>query len=175
MTLQEFNGLKKDAAKTELLKCCGSQKWASLMMEIFPFDSDEDLHNKAATIWYDKCKEGDWLEAFQHHPKIGGLSPLIKQGDMVVSLASTNNWAAAEQSGVKQANAEITEILVRRNKEYEEKFGFIFIVCATGKSAEEILAILESRVINNHDEEIKIAMSEQNKITQIRLKKLIND
>jgi OHCU decarboxylase len=175
MTLQEFNGLKKDTAKAELLKCCGSRKWASLMMESFPFDSNEDLHNKAATIWYDECKEEDWLEASQHHPKIGGLSTLLPRGGFVVGPASTQDWAAAEQSGVKQANAEITEILARRNKEYEEKFGFIFIVCATGKSAEEMLAILENRLINNYDEEINIAMSEQNKITQIRLKKMIND
>ena len=174
MTLQEFNGLKKEAAKAELLKCCDSQKWASLMMEGFPFDSDEDLQNKAATIWYHECKEEDWVEAFRQHLKIGGLSPLLPEGDSGVGLATTKAWAAAEQSGVKQANAEMTERLARGNKEYEEKFGFIFIVCATGRSAEEMLAILESRLINDYDEEIKIAMSEQNKITQIRLKKLIN-
>ncbi len=178
MTLKDFNSLDKESAKAELMKCCGSQTWASLMMEEFPFASDEELHNKAATLWYEECKEEDWLEAFKHHPKIGGLPHLPLGGDKWVGpekFSSTKDWAGAEQANVEQANAEVIQELASGNKEYEEKFGFIFIVSAIGKSAEEMLAILKDRLINDYDEEIKVAMQEQNKITQLRLKKLIHD
>ena len=169
MTLKEFNSLEREAAKSELLKCCGSQTWASLMIDNFPFASDEELHNKAATLWYEECKEEDWLEAFQHHPKIGDVKSLHEK------FSSTKQWAGAEQGNVERANTEIIQELSSGNKEYEDKFGFIFIVSATGKSAEEMLAILKDRLINDYDEEIQLAMQEQNKITQLRLKKLIHD
>lgn len=169
MTLQEFNSLDQESAKAELLKCCGSQKWASLMIDHLPFASDEELHNKAATLWYEECKEEDWLQAFQHHPKIGDVKSLHEK------FSSTKEWAGEEQANVQGANADIIQEIASGNKEYEEKFGFIFIVSATGKSAEEMLAILKDRLINDYDEEIKVAMQEQNKITQLRLKKLIHD
>jgi OHCU decarboxylase len=169
MTLKEFNLLDKESAKAELLKCCGSEKWASLMIQHLPFQSDEELHNKAASIWYDECNEEDWLEAFQHHPKIGDVKSLQSK------FASTKEWAGAEQASVQEANDEIIEELAIGNKAYEEKFGFIFIVCATGKSAEEMLLMLKQRLANDYDEEIRVAMQEQSKITQIRLKKLIHD
>ncbi|MDQ3552224.1 MAG: hypothetical protein M3413_11915, partial [Bacteroidota bacterium] len=82
MTLKEFNSLNNEAAKAELLKCCSSKKWASLMMEYFPFNSEEELQSKASVIWFEECKEEDWLEAFQHHPKIGDLSPVPSGGDL---------------------------------------------------------------------------------------------
>lgn len=167
MTLEQFNKLNKDAATAELLKCCGSSKWVSLMMENFPFPSENIMMQKAAEVWHEQCKKEDWLEAFTHHPKIGDTKSLKEK------FVSTKDWAASEQSGVQTANDTVIELLANENKEYENKFGFIFIVCATGKSAEEMLHLLQNRLQNNYKDELKIAMKEQDKITQLRLKKLL--
>ncbi|MDQ3682195.1 MAG: 2-oxo-4-hydroxy-4-carboxy-5-ureidoimidazoline decarboxylase [Bacteroidota bacterium] len=149
------------------MKCCGSFKWASLMIKNFPFESEKDILSKASQIWNEECRKEDWLEAFMHHPKIGDLKSLEKK------FAATKGWASAEQAGVEKANEQIISELAKGNNAYEEKFHFIFIVCATGKSAEEMLQLLESRLQNNYEDELMIAMNEQNKITQIRLQKLI--
>ncbi|MFN2438157.1 MAG: 2-oxo-4-hydroxy-4-carboxy-5-ureidoimidazoline decarboxylase [Chitinophagaceae bacterium] len=167
MTLKEFNDLHKDIAINELMKCCGSSRWALLMIENFPFASQTDLLNKASQIWKEDCKKEDWLEAFQHHPKIGDVEDFEKK------FGSTKEWAGAEQGEVKKANVETIRKLAKGNKNYEEKFRFIFIVCATGKSAEEMLRLLEDRLQNNYEDELMIAMNQQNKITQLRLQKLI--
>jgi OHCU decarboxylase len=178
MTVKEFNLLEQEIAKAELSKCCGSGTWVEQMMHHFPFSSVEELQNLAVNIWYGQCVEEDWLEAFKLHPKIGGLSPLPSGGDLGVGtdkFASTNEWAGAEQAGVQKANEEVIHALAKGNKEYKDKFGFIFIVCATGKSAEEMLAMLNNRITNSYESELKVAMKEQHKITEIRLKKLIDD
>ena len=169
MTLKEFNSLDREIAKEELFKCCGSGKWVEQMIHHFPFSSVEQLQNKALNIWYRKCDEEDWLEAFKHHPKIGDVKNLQEK------FASTKEWAGAEQAGVQKANEEVIQALAKGNKEYKDKFGFIFIVCATGKLAEEMLEILNKRMNNSYESELKIAMNEQHKITVIRLKKLIHD
>ncbi len=167
MTLEEFNNANKEVAMKELMKCCGSSKWVSLMIENFPFSSQKDLLNKASQLWKEECKKKDWLEAFKHHPKIGDLKSLKKK------FAATKEWAGAEQAGVKEANEKIIKALAKGNKDYEEQFHFLFIVCATGKSAEEMLRLLQDRLKNSYNDELMIAMTEQNKITQIRLQKLI--
>jgi OHCU decarboxylase len=168
MTLEDINRLDKEAAKSELMKCCGSVTWASEMINCSPFISEEDLHNKATEIWYNECSEKDWLEAFQNHPKIGDVKNLHEK------FAATKHWAGSEQAAVQVADTTIIEELAKYNKEYEEKFGFIFIVCATGKTAEEMLDLLKNRINNSYEGELKIAMEEQNKITHIRLKKLLS-
>jgi OHCU decarboxylase len=148
------------------------------MMHHFPFSFVEELQNLAVSIWYGKCVEEDWLEAFKLHPKIGGLSALSSGANLGVGtdkFESTKEWAGAEQAGVQIANEEVVHALAKGNKEYQDKFGFIFIVCATGKSAEEMLAMLNNRINNSSESELKVAMKEQHKITEIRLKKLIND
>jgi OHCU decarboxylase len=167
MHLNTFNKLNKNVAKSELLKCCGSEKWVDLMVQYLPFVSEKDLHNKATQIWFAQCHKPDWLEAFGHHPKIGEL-------DIEKKFSSTKDWAKTEQAGVQTNNITVIEKLAKRNYEYEKKFGFIFIVCATGKSAEEMLQLIDERLLNDYDEEIKIAREEQNKITQLRLKKLLS-
>jgi 2-oxo-4-hydroxy-4-carboxy-5-ureidoimidazoline decarboxylase len=116
--------------------------------------------------WYE-CTEADWLEAFTHHPKIGDIDSLKKK------FASTATWAAGEQSGAAAASQKVLEDLAKGNDDYEKKFGFIFIVCATGKTAEEMLQLLQDRLPNKKEDELKIAMDEQNKITKLRLEKLI--
>lgn len=163
MTLSDFNNLSKEEASELLFTCCGSTKWVSLMMQVFPFSNENDLVSKAETIWYEKCNEADWLEAFTHHPKIGDVKSLAEK------------FAGKEQAVIGSASDEIIEVLLNANTYYENTFGFIFIVCATGKRAEEMLRLLHDRISNNRNEELNIAMGEQHKITIIRFMKMIDD
>jgi 5-hydroxyisourate hydrolase/2-oxo-4-hydroxy-4-carboxy-5-ureidoimidazoline decarboxylase len=163
MTLSDFNNLDKDIAAKELFSCCGSQKWISLLIKKFPFGSVESLVESATTIWYDECDKKDWLESFTHHPRIGDKKSL------------TEKFAGKEQAGVASAPEEIIDALAEANQEYENRFGFIFIVCATGRSAGEMLRLLNDRLKNDQGSELNIAMNEQHKITLIRFKKLFED
>jgi 2-oxo-4-hydroxy-4-carboxy-5-ureidoimidazoline decarboxylase len=134
-------------------------------MEHFPFPSMQDLKLSSDKSWF-SCTKEDWLEAFSHHPKIGEKAGENKKH------ASSGEWAAQEQSGViTAAPSEINE-LAFLNKEYEKKFGYIYIVCATGKSASEMLQLLKERLNNDSEKELHIAAGEQNKITHLRLQKL---
>lgn len=160
MTLQEFNKLDKSTAAKELFSCCGSEQWVSLMMSTFPFASEKLLVERATGSWYDVCGKADWLQSFTHHPKIGDSSSLKEK------------FAGKEQAGVAAASNETIEALMKGNEDYEKKFGFIFIVCATGRSADEMLQLQNGRLTNSYDEELNIAMGEQHKITIIRFKKL---
>ncbi len=167
MTLEEFNHLSKEEAALQLINCCGSVKWQQAMMNALPFQNAKELIKTMQQIWYKECVKEDWLEAFSHHPKIGDIKSLTEK------FAATKELAGNEQKNVNNAPAEIINNLAKANTEYEEKFGFIFIVCATGKSAEEMLDLLNDRLQNSKKEEINIAMGEQNKITFLRIKKLI--
>jgi 2-oxo-4-hydroxy-4-carboxy-5-ureidoimidazoline decarboxylase len=167
MTLHELNTLPRQQLITELTKCCGSSAWVNKMLPFFPADDLVELLEDAEEQWF-KCSEEDWKEAFAQHPKIGGIDSLKTK------FASTAiGWASGEQSGVNIASQKTIEALAEGNKKYEDKFGYIFIVSATGKSAEEILEILESRLLNDPKEEIETAADEQNKITKLRLEKLL--
>ena len=163
MTLEDFNKFDKDAAAKELFSCCGSEKWVALLMNDLPFVSEEALVEKATRIWYGECGKTDWLESFTHHPRIGDKKSLEKK------------FAGKEQSAVATAPGEIIDALLKANNDYEKKFGFIFIVCATGKSAEEMLRLMDDRLGNSLEEELNIAMGEQHKITLIRFKKLLEN
>lgn len=163
MNLQTFNQLLPDEAKVNLFACCGSGNWVQQFMTQFPYQNERDLAEKATQIWYNQCSESDWLEAFTHHPKIGDLKSL------------TEKFAGKEQASVAEASTETIKNLAEANRLYEEKFGFIFIVCATGKSAQEMLDLLNDRLENNRRDELAIAMGEQHKITIIRFKKLLSD
>lgn len=163
MTLTEFNNLKADEAAAQLFACCGSTTWRDRLMKAFPFASETDLVSKATELWYSSCGEADWLESFAHHPRIGDVKSL------------TEKFAGKEQAAVGTASKEIIEALAKANADYENKFGFIFIVCATGKSADEMLRLLNDRLKNSRDEELRIAMGEQHKITIIRFKKLLDE
>ena len=165
MTIEEFNQLHVGSKKELLQKCCGSSSWIDKMLAAWPFENLSQMLKAAEVNWY-ACNEQDWLEAFQHHPKIGDINSLKEK------YASTAAWASNEQSGVNAASNKILEELSAGNDVYENKFGYIFIVCATGKSAAEMLEILNSRLPHNSEEEIKIAAEEQNKITKVRLAKL---
>ena len=168
MTLHELNTLPRQQLIQELTKCCGSPAWVNKMLPFFPADDLVELLEDAEEQWF-KCSEEDWKQAFAQHPKIGDIDSLKKK------FASTAQWASGEQSGVNAASQNTIEALAEANKKYEDKFGYIFIVCATGKSAEEMLEILQSRLHNDPKEEIEIAADEQNKITKLRLEKLLDD
>jgi 2-oxo-4-hydroxy-4-carboxy-5-ureidoimidazoline decarboxylase len=166
MTIEEFNRQEEMTIREQLSRCCGAEHWVNAIMRYHPFASEKELEEKATEVWYHECMDEDWMEAFAHHPKIGDTKSLQEK------FADTSDWAGAEQSGVKSADLHVMEELAAGNGRYEEKFGFIFIVCATGKSAVEMLDLLNRRLPNDYATEIKIAMEEQNKITRIRLKKL---
>jgi 2-oxo-4-hydroxy-4-carboxy-5-ureidoimidazoline decarboxylase len=167
MTLKELNNLDQRKLKEILSKCCGATAWVEKMAMIFPVKDSAVLFDKAEKIWF-ACNENDWKEAIRHHPKIGDINSLKEK------FGATANWASKEQSGVLETSQIVLVELARANDRYEEKFGYIFIVCATGKTAEEMLNILKMRLNNNPEEEIKISMMEQNKITKIRLQKLLS-
>jgi 2-oxo-4-hydroxy-4-carboxy-5-ureidoimidazoline decarboxylase len=166
MIIEELNKLSKEKVFEELFKCCGSTQWAQNLTDFKPFKSKEELLRLSDMIWT-SCENEEVLEAFLHHPKIGDIKSLEKK------FASTKEWASGEQAGVNVATHTTLVALAEGNEAYEKKFGFIFIVCATGKTADEMLALLNTRLKNDADKEFQIAKAEQNKITHIRLEKLI--
>ena len=166
MTLAQLNTLSPDQARSEFIRCCGSAVWALRMTDSRPFTTVMDVYDTAGRIWQD-LPEQDWKEAFSHHPKIGDLKSLKEK------FAATANWAGGEQAGVKGAEEDVLHELAEGNRLYESRFGYIFIVCATGKTAGEMLAMLRTRLENDPAGEIKIAGAEQAKITRLRLEKLL--
>lgn len=166
MDLSSLNALGPSEAFDEFVKCCGSSDWARRMTESRPFKSLGQLQTRASEIWWTLHRD-DWLEAFRSHPKIGGSKTAEKVSDQ------SRTWSGEEQSGVKSASEQVLSELTTLNRQYDDKFGFIFIVCATGKSSDEMLAILKSRLANDAETELRNAASEQEKITEIRLKKLL--
>lgn len=131
------------------------------------FANREELLEKADSVWQSLAAE-DWLEAFRAHPKIGEQKAAAAQSE------AAQEWSTQEQSGTQTAAAGTMSALAEGNREYEQRFGFIFIVCATGKTSEEMLAILKQRLQNDRDRELPIAAEEQRKITRLRLEKLLN-
>ncbi len=166
-SVQWLNRLPAARARAELLKSCGSRNWARQMTEARPFQNLDEVLEKAGNIWR-SLREEDWLEAFRTHPKIGEK----KAAD--VQPAEARKWSAQEQSGIEGAAAETTAALADGNREYERRFGFIFIVCASGKTSEEMLTILRHRLQNDRETELIGAAEEQRKITTLRLQKLLN-
>lgn len=133
-----------------------------------PFNDIADLSSAAEEIW-NGLGPSDWKEAFSHHPKIGDIGSLRKK------FASTGQWAEGEQSGVRQASEETLQALARGNEEYEKKFGYIFIICATGKSATEMNVLLQERLPHSPDVELRVAADEQGKIIRLRIEKLLTE
>jgi 2-oxo-4-hydroxy-4-carboxy-5-ureidoimidazoline decarboxylase len=148
-----------------LLQCCGCRVWAEKLTETRPYRDLNDLIEKSNSIWY-TLEEECWKEAFAKHPRIGDIESLREK------FSQHHTWSKDEQGSVSHTD-EVTLITLRdRNEEYYNKFGYIFIVFATGKSAKEMLEILEKRLHNKPEEELIIAAREQNKITRLRLEKL---
>ncbi|MCY4218395.1 MAG: 2-oxo-4-hydroxy-4-carboxy-5-ureidoimidazoline decarboxylase [Gammaproteobacteria bacterium] len=166
MNLNKLNNLPSIEAKRIFEQCCTASGWVQKMIERRPFDSIQTLKLEATNIW-NTMHTDDLLEAFSGHPKIGHISSL--KAKFHNTLAS----ASKEQSGIESASDSVLEELTQYNKDYEDKFGFIFIVFASGKSAEEMLDIIKTRIHNAISKEILIAADEQLKITQLRLDRLI--
>lgn len=162
-SLATFNQLPSAQAEAELLKCCGSRNWAIQLCECRPFNSEAALFNEADRIWSELARE-DWLEAFSHHPRIG-------EKQLREKFAATSAWATQEQKGTQGASETTLAALARSNQDYEQRFGYVFLVCATGKTADEMLTLLQKRIHHDPAAEIKIAAAEQAKITRIRLEK----
>lgn len=161
-----LNSLNSEQADVELQKCCGSKTWANRMVERRPFLDTSNLLAQAELIWW-ALTPADWLEAFRSHPKIGEKKAAAQQSEVARS------WSEQEQSGTHESTDKTKAALVELNRKYVDRFGYIFIVCATGKTADEMLTILKQRLNNDADTELRVAAEEQNKITQLRLKKLL--
>lgn len=166
MDLPTLNALPPPTRAEALATCCGATGWVAALNQQFPFATVETLFAEGERIW-SALAEADWREAFTHHPKIGDVTALKEK------FATTAPWAAGEQGAVRQASQATLEALAAGNDAYERRFGYIFIVCATGKSAGEMLALLQARLPNEPAQEIHVAMSEQAKITRLRLEKLL--
>jgi len=165
---EQLNLLSQDEARNEFLKCCGSDNWARRMVAERPFADVDDLLGKAEHVWWSLDAE-DWLAAFRSHPQIGEQKAAEKVTEQ------SRKWSEHEQSGTRCAAQETKQALATGNLEYQQRFGYIFIVCASGKTADQMLAILRERMNNDKEQELRVAAEEQRKITHLRLKKLIAD
>ena len=149
-------------ARGLLARACGSSRWVDRMMERRPFGNDARLLRTARIEWFG-LTEADWLEAFSHHPQIGDRASLAAR------FPATHDLSAKEQAAIDHAQNDVLSALAEANAAYLDRFGFIFIVCATGKTAEEMLALLRARLPNSRATELRIAAEEQAKITALRL------
>jgi OHCU decarboxylase len=158
VTLVELNRLPDHRAEAEFARCCGSMRWARLMAAERPFGSVDVLAAVAQRLWW-SLAAADWLEAFAAHPRIGEQA--------------RSAWSAEEQAAASSIPGQLRDRLARLNQEYEHRFGYTFLVSATGKTAEAMAGILERRLRNEPAEELQIAADEQRKITELRLAKLL--
>jgi 2-oxo-4-hydroxy-4-carboxy-5-ureidoimidazoline decarboxylase len=162
--LARWNRLTEDEAAAEILPCCGSRAWAGKMAALRPLPDEAALLAAAGEAWL-SLPEADWVEAFESHPRIGASSAPL------AARAQSAAWSAHEQGNVADAEDAVKLALAEANREYERLFGRIFIVCATGKSAAEMLAILRRRLQNDKTTELREAAEQQRQITQLRLRK----
>lgn len=164
--LEWLNTLPKGAATEAFITCCGSTRWAEAMVEQRPYASLDALQETADAAWAELGEE-DYLEAFSAHPKIGERKARGKQ------TAKSKKWSEQEQKAASDASKQVLDELLEKNVAYQERHGFIFIVCASGKTADEMLAMLDDRLDNDRATEIENAAEEQRKITNLRLEKMI--
>lgn len=161
--LADWNELDQASAVASILPCCGSVRWARELVEARPINTETELLERSDAIW-STLSPNDWDEAFRSHPRIG-------EGKTSVAIAQSADWSLAEQSGVVRSNSEILAALKQANQLYEQRFGRIYIVCATGKSVEEMLADLHRRLHNEVERELEEAVEQQRQITHLRLRK----
>jgi 2-oxo-4-hydroxy-4-carboxy-5-ureidoimidazoline decarboxylase len=162
-TLSSWNDAPANAALDAMMACCGARRWAAAMVALRPVGSVHELSAAADQVW-SAMQEADWMEAFACHPRIGER----KARDASKKSAA---WSQQEQSSANAAPDHVLAELAAGNALYEQRFGFTYIVCATGKSAEEMLAILNRRLASDRASELREAAEQQRQITQIRLGK----
>jgi OHCU decarboxylase len=164
--LAVWNEAAEAFALDAMLACCAARRWAQSMVALRPFQTVETLSLTADEVW-STMEEADWIEAFASHPRIGERKSTPRQNQSAA-------WSKQEQSGAASAASaasDVLEQLAEGNAAYEQRFGFTYIVCATGKSADEMLGILERRLANDRAAELREAAEQQRQITQIRLRK----
>lgn len=164
--LAKFNAMDEQSARAALASVCGSRKWVGQMLGLRPFADSGKLFAEADRVWFGLEKQ-DWLEAFSHHPRIG------ERNLAQAKFAATAAQSSKEQSGMAGASEEVRAAFAAGNEEYERKFGHVFLICATGKSGEQMLQSLNTRIANDGATELKNAAAEQSKIVRIRLEKLV--
>src|SRR5690242_5478221 len=160
--LVRWNKLSPKEASSEILPCCGSGAWARVLAARRPLNNEESLIAASEEVWRG-LEVSNWMEAFASHPRIG------ERTEAADGRAAT--WSAQEQRDVSAGNDSVTAALGEGNREYEKRFGRIFIVCAMGKPAAEILKVLQRRLLNDDATELREAVEEQRKITELRLRK----
>jgi OHCU decarboxylase len=158
-TVSEFDDLPAARAADMIQPCCGAARWVAEMVARRPFGSLEELLAGADEVWW-SLEPDDWREAFAHHPRIGERAA---------------GWAAGEQAGVAGASGDVRDELAAANRAYEARFGHIYLVRATGRSAEELLALARARLANDAESELRVAAEEQRQITRLRLEKLFTE
>ena len=166
ITVKDLDEMKPDQARGILAECCGSSKWVNEMTARRPYRTFDNVL-KAADEAADTMDTHDWLAAFAHHPRIGEGSGSAPEKGVAAW------WAAKEQAGMDVAGNDVKAALMNANEEHDRKFGYIYIVCATGMSAEEMLDNARKRLKNDGEKELAVSAHEQRKITRLRLEKLI--
>ncbi len=161
-----LDGLSREAARTALWRCCASTRWVEGMLLRRPFRSSAAVRQAARDVWAGLGRSG-YLGAFAGHPPIGASLDALR-----AKFGATQGWSAEEQAGVGGADEPTLVALERGNRAYLKRFGYVFIVCATGKSAPTLLALLTARLLNSPERELAVAAAEQAKITELRLEKL---
>lgn len=162
--LARWNSLPPEDAAREVLPCCGSQAWAEQLAAQRPFVYPEDLFAASDAVWF-ALPEADWNEAFDSHPRIG-------QQHARAATVQSLSWSSSEQRAIASSQDEAAKLaLAEANREYEAKFGRIFLICASGKSTNEILSILRARMDNTPEQELVEAAEQQRQITQMRLRR----
>jgi 2-oxo-4-hydroxy-4-carboxy-5-ureidoimidazoline decarboxylase len=162
-TLAAWNVASEDTAVAALQNCCAAHRWASAVVTQRPYPNEEHLFATADNVWA-TMQEPDWMEALRAHPRIG-------ERKATHASAQSKSWSQQEQSSVSEAQQNVLVELATGNQRYEELFGFTYIVCATGKSAEEMLSVLRRRLASDRTTELHEAAEQQRQITQIRLRK----
>lgn len=152
------NELAADAARDALTRCCASQQWVKRMLAGRPYASDQSLFQASEREWWALDRD-DWLEAFAAHPRIGERT--------------ADAWSRDEQGGMARAGTELRLALREENAAYERRFGHVYLACATGRGAAELLADLQARLANDPEKELRVSAVEQAKITRLRLEKLV--
>jgi OHCU decarboxylase len=166
--LEALNALAAPDAERELRRCCASTRWASAMAAARPFPSHAAM-TAAADAIEATLGPPDWMEAFAGHPRIGAGGGGTTGG----AATGTETWSAQEQASVADAGEIVSRRLADANRAYEARFGYTFIVCATGRNPREMLDMLDQRLGNNPERELQVAADEQRKITRLRMVKLL--
>jgi allantoicase len=166
-----LDALPAPQAEAELLACCASRAWAAGVVAARPFGDAEALAAAADEVWA-RLSPDDWLEAFAAHPRIGDRPAAPPSGAAAPNPPAGSGWSAREQAGVAEADPTTLAELAAGNRAYEERFGHVFLICATDRSAPELLAALRERLGNDPATELRVAAEEQRKITHLRLEKL---